>query len=61
MLKKQELAKIFNLQNIANGKKNFNDEAISNKEYLYKTLFEKVNFRKLINLKTLRKFQDSNN
>lgn len=51
----QELAKILNLQNIANGTINLNDEAISNKEYLYKILLEEVNIRNANKLKDIKK------
>lgn len=36
----QDLARILNLQNIASGVINLNDETISNKDYLYKILLE---------------------
>lgn len=51
----QELAKILNLQNIANGTIDLNDETISNKEYLYKILLEEVNIRNANKLKDIKK------
>jgi len=36
----QDLARILNLQNIASGVIDLNDETISNKEYLYKVLLQ---------------------
>lgn len=51
----QELAKILNLQNIANGTIDLNDETISNKEYLYKILLEEVNIRNANKLKDFKK------
>lgn len=51
----QELAKILNLQNIANGTIDLNDETISNKDYLYKILLEEVNIRKANKLKDFKK------
>lgn len=42
----QDLARTLNLQNIASGVIDLNDETISNKEYLYKVLLEEVNIRK---------------
>lgn len=41
----QELARILNLQNFANGAIDLNDEFLSNKDYLYKILLEEVNIR----------------
>ena len=41
----QELAKILNLQNIANGTIDLNQETISNMDYLYQILLEEVNIR----------------
>lgn len=51
----QELAKILNLQNIANATIDLNDETISNKEYLYKILMEEVNIRNANKLKDIKK------
>lgn len=51
----QELVKILNLQNIANGTIDLNDETISNKEYLYKILLEEVNIRNANKLKDFKK------
>lgn len=51
----QELAKILNLQNIANGTIDLNNETISNKEYLYKILLEEVNIRNANKLKDFKK------
>ncbi len=51
----QELAKILNLQNIANGTIDLNDETISNKDYLYKILLEEVNIRNANKLKDFKK------
>lgn len=51
----QELAKILNLQNIANGTIDLNNETISNKEYLYKILLEEVNIRNANKLKDIKK------
>lgn len=51
----QELAKILNLQNIANGTIDLNDETISNKDYLYKILLEEVNIRNANKLKDIKK------
>jgi DNA replication protein DnaC len=50
----QDLARILNLQNIASGIIDLNDETISNKEYLYKVLLEEVNIRKKNKLKDLK-------
>lgn len=50
----QELAKILNLQNIANGTIDLNDETISNKDYLYNILLEEVN---IINANKLKDFK----
>lgn len=50
----QDLARILNLQNIASGVIDLNDETISNKEYLYKVLLEEVNIRKKNKLKDLK-------
>lgn len=51
----QDLARILNLQNIANGAIDLNDETISNKDYLYKILLEEVHIRKTNKLKELKK------
>lgn len=51
----QELAKILNLQNIANGTIDLNDETISNKDYLYRILLEEVNIRNANKLKDFKK------
>ena len=51
----QELAKILNLQNIANGKIDLNQETISNKEYLYQILLEEVSIRSVNKLKESKK------
>lgn len=51
----QELARILNLQNIANGTIDLNDETISNKDYLYKILLEEVNIRNANKLKDFKK------
>lgn len=51
----QKLAKILNLQNIANGTIDLNNETISNKEYLYKILLEEVNIRNANKLKDIKK------
>ncbi len=51
----QELAKILNLQNIANGTIDLNNETISNKDYLYKILLEEVNIRNANKLKDFKK------
>lgn len=51
----QELAKILNLQNIANGTIDLNDERLSNKDYLYKILLEEVNIRNSNKIKDLKK------
>lgn len=50
----QVLARTLNLQNIASGVIDLNDETISNKEYLYKVLLEEVNIRKKNKLKDLK-------
>ena len=50
----QDLARTLNLQNIASGVIDLNDETISNKEYLYKVLLEEVNIRKKNKLKDLK-------
>lgn len=51
----RELAKKLNLQNIAKGVIDLNDESISNKEYLYKILLEEVNIRNANKLKDIKK------
>ena len=51
----QELAKVLNLQNIANGTIDLNQETISNKEYLYQILLEEVNIRSVNRLKEAKK------
>lgn len=51
----QELAKILNLQNVANGTIDLNDERLSNKDYLYKILLEEVNIRNSNKIKDLKK------
>lgn len=51
----QELAKILNLQNIANGTIDLNNETISNKDYLYKILLEELNIRNANKLKDIKK------
>lgn len=51
----QELAKILNLQNIANGIIDLNNETISNKDYLYNILLEEVNIRNANKLKDIKK------
>ncbi len=50
----QDLARTLNLQNIASGVIDLNDETISNKEYLYKVLLEEVNIRKKNKFKDLK-------
>lgn len=50
----QDLARTLNLQNIASGVIDLNDETISNKDYLYKILLEEVNIRKKNKLKDLK-------
>ena len=51
----QELAKILNLQNVANGTIDLNDDILSNKDYLYKILFEEVKIRNSNKIKDLKK------
>lgn len=51
----QDLAKILNLQNIANGIIDLNNETISNKDYLYNILLEEVNIRNANKLKDIKK------
>src|SRR5690606_22534678 len=50
----QDLARTLNLQNIASGVIDLNDETICNKEYLYKVLLEEINIRKKNKLKDLK-------
>ncbi len=50
----QDLARTLNLQNIASGVIDLNDEVISNKDYLYKVLLEEVSIRKRNKLKDLK-------
>lgn len=51
----QKLAKILNLQNVANGIIDLNNETISNKDYLYNILLEEVNIRNANKLKDIKK------
>ncbi len=51
----QELAKVLNLQNIANGAIDLNQETISNKEYLYQVLLEEVHIRSTNKLREAKK------
>jgi DNA replication protein DnaC len=51
----QELAKTLNLQNVANGTIDLNDESLSNKDYLYKILLEEVNIRNANKLKDVKR------
>ena len=51
----QELAKILNLQNIANGTIDLNQETISNMDYLYQILLEEVNIRSTNKLREAKK------
>ena len=51
----QDLARILNLQNIANGAIDVNDETISNKDYLYQILLQEVNIRNANKLKDAKK------
>ena len=51
----QDIARILNLQNIANGTIDLNQETISNKEYLYQILLEEVNIRIMNKLKDAKK------
>jgi len=51
----QSLAKILNLQNIANGTIDLNDEKTSNKDYLYNVLLQEVNIRNANKALDLRK------
>lgn len=41
----QSLARILNLQNIANGTIDLNDEKLSNIDYIYNILVQEVNIR----------------
>lgn len=47
----QALARILNLQNIANGEIDLENEKLSNKDYLYNILLEEVNIRNANKLK----------
>ena len=51
----QALAKKLNLQNIANGEIDLNDEKLSNKDYLYSVLLAEVNIRNANRLRDIRK------
>ena len=51
----QALAKILNLQNVANGAIDLNDEKLSNKDYLYEILLEEVNIRNANRFKDIKK------
>lgn len=51
----QALARILNLQNIANGEINLENEKLSNKDYLYNILLEEVNIRNANKLKGIKK------
>lgn len=51
----QELARMLNLQNVANGTIDLNDESLSNKDYLYKILLEEVNIRNANKLKDVKR------
>ncbi|MBQ7276908.1 MAG: ATP-binding protein [Bacilli bacterium] len=51
----QALARVLNLQNIANGNIDLNNERISNKDYLYQILLEEVNIRNKNKLMDIRK------
>lgn len=51
----QELAKMLNLQNVANGTIDLNDESLLNKDYLYKILLEEVNIRNANKLKDAKR------
>lgn len=53
--------KILNLQNIANGTIDLNNETISNKEYLYKILLEEVNIRNANKLKDAKSIKIKTN
>ena len=51
----QALARILNLQNIANGEIDLENEKLSNKDYLYNILLEEVNIRNANKLKGIKK------
>jgi DNA replication protein len=51
----QQLARILNLQNIASGEIDLNDEKLSNKDYIYNILLQEVNIRNANKLKDIRK------
>lgn len=51
----QALARILNLQNIANGEINLENKKLSNKDYLYNILLEEVNIRNANKLKGIKK------
>lgn len=51
----QQLAKVLNLQNIASGEIDLNDEKLSNKDYLYSILLQEVNIRNANKAKDLKK------
>lgn len=51
----QDLAKILNLQNVASGIIDLNNETVSNKDYLYNILLEEVNIRNANKLKDIKK------
>lgn len=51
----QALARILNLQNVANGEINLENEKLSNKDYLYNILLEEVNIRNANKLKGIKK------
>lgn len=51
----QQLAKVLNLQNIASGEIDLNDEKLSNKNYLYSILLQEVNIRNANKAKDLKK------
>lgn len=51
----QQLARILNLQNIASGEIDLNDEKLSNKDYIYNILLQEVNIRHANKTKDIRK------
>lgn len=51
----QALARILNLQNVANGEIDLENEKLSNKDYLYNILLEEVNIRNANKLKGIKK------
>ena len=51
----QQLAKVLNLQNIASGEIDLNDEKLSNKDFLYNILLQEVNIRNANKAKDLKK------